>query len=102
MILTQNRGYVKKPMDPKPIDLWYRHYPALAERLKNRHTAYNSALRELLNWEQQGRAWVLRPSQPIEIGRLERRGDRLQAVYDLGSGDAQASLDSLRAYLAQS
>ena len=54
-----------------------------------------------MNWEQQGKAWVLHPSQPIEIGRLERRSDRLQAVYDLGTGDAEASLGSLRTYLAQ-
>ena len=101
VILTRDKSYVKKPMNPKPIDLWYKHYPALAEQLKNRHNVYNNALRELLNWEQQGKAWVLHPSQPIEIGRLERRSDRLQAVYDLGTGDAEASLGSLRTYLAQ-
>ena len=102
VILTRDKSYVKKPMNPKPIDLWYKHYPALAEQLKNRHNVYNNALRELLNWEQQGKAWVLHPSQPIEIGRLERRSDRLQAVYDLGTGDAEASLGSLRTYLAKS
>ena len=102
VILTRDKSYVKKPMNPKPIDLWYKHYPALAEQLKNRHNVYNNALRELLNWEQQGKAWVLHPSQPIEIGRLERRSDKLQAVYDLGTGDAQAALDSLRTYLAKS
>ena len=102
VILTRDKSYVKKPMNPKPIDLWYKHYPALAEQLKNRHNVYNNALRELLNWEQQGKAWVLHPSQPIEIGRLERRSDKLQAVYDLGTGDAQVALDSLRTYLAKS
>ena len=102
VILTRDKSYVKKPMNPKPIDLWYKHYPALAEQLKTRHNVYNNALRELLNWEQQGKAWVLHPSQPIEIGRLERRSDKLQAVYDLGTGDAQVALDSLRTYLAKS
>ena len=102
VILTRDKSYVKKPMNPKPIDLWYKHSPALAEQLKNRHNVYNNALRELLNWEQQGKAWVLHPSQPIEIGRLERRSDKLQAVYDLGTGDAQVALDSLRTYLAKS
>lgn len=41
------------------------------EQLKERHSVYNNSLKELLNWEQQGKAWVLHPSQPIEIGRLE-------------------------------
>ena len=44
---------------------------------------------------------MLHPSRPIEIGRLERRADKLQAVYDLGTGDAKAALPSLKAYLSQ-
>ena len=102
VILTRDKSYVKKPMNPRPIDLWYKHCPALAEQLKNRHSTYNNAVRELLNWEQQGKAWVLHPSQPIEIGRLERHAEKLQAVYDLGTGDAKAALPSLEAFLARS
>ena len=101
MILTRDKSYVKKPMNPRPIELWYKHYPAFAEQLKERHSVYNNALKELLNWEQQGKAWVLHPSQPIEIGRLERHAEKLQAVYDLGTADAREALDSLKAYLAQ-
>ena len=41
-------------------------------------------------------------SQPAHwIGRLERHAEKLQAVYDLGTGDAQTALDSLQAFLAQ-
>ena len=101
VILTRDKSYVKKPMNPKPIELCYKHYPAFMEQLKERHSVYNNSLKELLNWEQQGKAWVLHPSQPIEIGRLERHAEKLQAVYDLGTGDAQTALDSLQAFLAQ-
>ena len=65
VILTRDKSYVKKPMNPKPIDLWYKHYPALAEQLKNRHNVYNNALRELLNWEQQGRRGCCTPASPL-------------------------------------
>ena len=34
VILTRDKSYVKKPMNPKPIDLWYKHYPTLAEQLQ--------------------------------------------------------------------
>lgn len=68
VILTRDRSYVKKPMASGPIEVWYKHYPAFMEQLKNRHSTYNNAVRELLNWEQQGKAWVLHPSLPIEIG----------------------------------
>ena len=101
VILTRDKSYVKKPMNPKPIELCYKHYPAFMEQLKERHSVYNNSLKELLNWEQQGKAWVLHPSHPIEIGRLERHAEKLQAVYDLGTGDAQTALDSLQAFLAQ-
>ena len=38
VILTRDKSYVKKPMNPKPIDLWYKHYPALAEQLNAQDT----------------------------------------------------------------
>lgn len=99
VILTRDIHYVKKPMDPRVIHAWYKHVPAFEEKLKTRHNDYNTAVRDLLNWEQQGKAWVLRPSAPIEIGRLERKPEKLQAVYDEGSGDARAALPSLTAWL---
>lgn len=101
VILTRDIHYVKKPMNPRLIHAWYKRYPAFEEKLKTRHNEYNTAVKDLLNREQQGKAWVLRPSTPIEIGRLERKPERLQAVYDLGSGDARAALASLSAYLKQ-
>ena len=101
VILTRDAGYVKKPMPSRPISLWYKHYPAFQARLRSRHRDYNAAVAELRRWEQQGKAWVLRPSQPVEIGRLERHADRLQAVYDLGQGDASAALPALRNFLAR-
>lgn len=101
VILTRDRSYVKTPMNPKLIRTWYKKYPAFQEKLKNRHDVYNQAVRDLLDYEQQGRAWVLHPSRPIEIGRLEREGEKLQAVYDLGADDAQAALTDLQGYLVR-
>ncbi len=101
VVLTRDAGYVKKPMNPKLIEKWYKKDPAFQEKLKNRHNAYNQAVKELLDRERQGKAWVLRPSQPIKIRRLERDPAVMQTVYDLGSGDAGAALASLRAYMAQ-
>lgn len=101
VVLTRDAGYVKKAMDPKLIQTWYKKYPAFQEPLKNRHNDYNTAVKDLLNWEQQGKAWVLRPSRPIEIGRLERDPEKMQAVYELGHGDASAALTSLQGWMEQ-
>ncbi len=100
VILTRDASYRKKPMSRRMAKLCYRKYPAFAEAMANRHTVYNGSLETLLQWEAQGKAFVLRPSAPIEIGRIEKDPDKLQAVYDLGATDAQARLDELKSYLS--
>lgn len=99
VILTRPRDYVKKPMNKRAIHAWYKHAPAFRATLENRHTGYNDALKELANWERQEKAWVLRPSRPIQIGRLERDPEKMQAVYDMGADNARAALPDLQAYL---
>ena len=51
--------------------------------------------------EEQGKYFVIRPSRPIEIGRVESDPDKLQAVYELGLRDGRAALAPLRAYLGE-
>lgn len=70
-----------------------------AGALANRHAVYNRAVEELAQWEQQGRAFVVRPSRPLTIHRMERDPDKLQAVYALGLADARAALPRLGDYL---
>ncbi len=99
VVLTRDASYRKKPMSRRMAKLCYRKFPAFAEAIANRHAVYNAALETLLQWEKEGKALVLRPSAPIEIGRIEKDPDKLQAVYDLGVSDAQARLDELKSYL---
>ncbi len=99
VILTRDSTYRKTPMPAGTVKLAYRKYPRLAGRLLRRHIAYNQALEELKTWEKAGKAFVLRPSCPIEIGRIEKRPEKLQAVYDLGRADARQCLPALKEYL---
>ena len=84
VILTRDASYRKGPMPTLPIDLWYGKYPALQQRLRCRHEAYNQSLDRLRRLEQDGAATVIRPKRPIEMGRLERNPEVLQRVYDQG------------------
>ena len=100
VILTRDETYRKRPMAAAPaVKLLLRRYPAVAGRLARRHLAYNSAVRILGEWEKDGRAFVIRPSEPIGIGRTERDPGRLRAVYELGRKDALARLAALKEYL---
>ncbi len=99
VVLTRDESYRKKPMPRWLSPLVYRGHPAFRAQLASRHCAYNAAIDRLKEWEQSGRAFVLRPSRPIRIGRLEKDPDKLQSVYDLGLEDAKHQLARLKAYL---
>lgn len=99
VILTRDMDYRKSAMPVLPIKLWFGKYPAFRDQLLRRHLNYNEAVERLKEQERQGKVFVLRPSQPIDIGRLEKDPAKLQEVYDLGRRDAAAVLDELRAYL---
>lgn len=99
VILTQDMDYRKKPMPSALIKLYGRKYPVVAEKLRERHELYNRSVELLKQWEGEGRAFVIRPSRPIKISRLEKNPEKLQAVYDLGFKDGQAALGRLREYM---
>ncbi len=101
VVLTRDRSYRKKPMSPRLIHSFYRKEPAFEQRLIDRHKVYNAAVDELGEWKKAGRAFVIRPSEPIEIGRMESDPHRLQQVYELGLDDFDNCLDALRAYLCE-
>lgn len=99
VVLTRQEGYRKKPMNKLLCKAMYRKWPQFLQKLLSRHSAYNAELDELEQWQAQGSAFVLRPTQEIRIGRIEKDPQKLQSVYDLGRRDALAQLDALRAYL---
>ena len=99
VILTRDMEYRKKPMSPVLVKLYGRKYPKIAERLLQRHNNYNRAVEELRKWEAGGKAMVIRPSSPIEIGRIEKNPDKLQAVYELGAKDGNANLQKIKDFI---
>ncbi|MCD7882654.1 MAG: patatin family protein [Lachnospiraceae bacterium] len=99
VILTRDLSYHKEPMSPALIRTFYRKYPELRQQLMQRHTTYNDAIDALKEYEKEGRVFVIRPSSPIEIGRIESDPSKLQMVYELGLEDGETQLDALRSYL---
>lgn len=99
VVLTQDKTYRKGPMPRLPLKLLQRSYPQIARQLLHRHETYNQALDLLAQWEKEGKAYVLRPSEPIHIHRTERDPQKLQQVYDLGVKDCRKHLPQLRQYL---
>lgn len=47
-----------------------------------------------------GKAFVIQPGQPVEIGRLEKDEGKLRALYEAGFRDAKEALPKLRPFLS--
>lgn len=92
VVLTRDLNYVKKPMSKRLIHLFYHKYPEFEEQLLHRHDNYNHSVQQLKQLEAEGRVTLIRPSEPIEISRMEKNPVQLQKVYELGRKDAEQTI----------
>ncbi len=98
VVLTRNRGYRKEPMGTPMrllIEKKYRDYPGFIDAMLNRYKVYNETLDYLEQLEETGQATVIRPSEKLNVGRLEKNTEKLLALYDRGFNDAKAAFSPL-------
>lgn len=84
IILTRNRGYRKKEKDFYLPGFIYRKYPLIREQLKLRYRHYNEVLDYIDRLESEGKAFVIRPVNPMRVGRTEKDPKKLAELYDEG------------------
>ena len=101
VVLTEPEDYRKKPELRLLAKTVYRRYPDFARALVNRHESYNNMLDMLKEKERQGSIFIIRPSEHMDIGRMESDVNKVQAAYDLGVKDAKARLAALRDWLSK-
>lgn len=99
VVLTQPRTHVDSPVDMTLPRLLYWKYPRFLQALERRHLRYNETMRRVEQLEQSGEIFVIRPSVPLELGRMERDIHKMNAVYDQGRRDALKALEDLRRWL---
>ena len=101
IILTQPKGYLKhKSKASWLMDLALRKYPVVAEGMANRHEMYNRQVKEIEEREEKGTAFVIRPPEPIGIGRTESNPDELERAYQMGRREALRVLPDLKVFLS--
>ncbi len=105
VILTRNKGYRKK-MKRNPLSsifvsllhfLLYRKYPKFIDALNARGKVYNDQLELVEKWEKEGKILVIRPEKKLQVDRIERNADRLQALYDEGLAVGRSFCERLKA-----
>lgn len=77
----------------------YHHYPEFAEVLSVNDITYNKQCDEIDELKKQGRIFVISPSEPVEVSRLESDMEKLGDLYFLGVNDARRLLPDLLRYL---
>lgn len=100
VVLTQHKGYVKKPMKGDAHKI-FKQYPLLADAINERHIMYNRQLEEVEKAEEEGLAYVIRPARPLDCNPLEKNHTKLERIYQLGYQQAKHHLPQIEEFLSK-
>ncbi|MBR5989112.1 Predicted phospholipase, patatin/cPLA2 family [Prevotella aff. ruminicola Tc2-24] len=84
VIMTRNRGFRSSERDIKIPRLFYKDYPRLRVALSHRVEVYNRQLELVERMEDWGEIICIRPERPMEVDRICRDVDKLEALYEEG------------------
>ncbi|RJS59448.1 patatin family protein [Bacillus sp. PK3_68] len=102
IILTQHEGYMKKPSRLNfMIRRKYAAYPGVVRTLEERWRHYNRTVEYIDQLQKENKAFVIRPTQPLEVGRIERNPRKLTKLYDLGWQNAADIFNELTDWLGE-
>ena len=93
VILTRNKGYRKKDNKMRISKAFYRKYPNLQKALSQRNAVYNQTMDLIEKMEEEGQITVIRPLNPVQVGRMGKDTAKLAALYDEGYKIAQKLID---------
>ncbi len=96
IVRTREPSY-RKPVHKRSRMLKrYRKYPEFAESLGRSDRDYNRQCEEIEQLEKDGRAFVLKPSSKVMVGRIEGDMEKLGALYWQGYRDTMNRIDELK------
>ncbi len=84
VVLTRNKGYRKKNGNIRAAKAFYRKYPLLQKAIFQRNIVYNQTMDLIEKLEDEGKITVIRPENPVIVGRMEKDTAKLAALYDEG------------------
>lgn len=96
IVLTQNKGYTKKPYSQLSLaKLKYRKYPNVIETLKKRHEVYNNQIELCEKLEKEGNAIIIRPKEPLKVNMATRDTELLLELYDEGHKECKEIIPNI-------
>lgn len=102
VVLTRDLSY-RKPQSKmtQAVRFKYRRYPELVRAFEARSRVYNETLEYISALENAGSIFVIRPSQPLTLGRIEKDKNKLEATYRIGYEEAARRYDDMMGYLGR-
>ncbi|MBU3976402.1 MAG: patatin family protein [Actinobacteria bacterium] len=101
VVLSQERGYVKKPASAQWASrAYFRGFPAAVVALSARHLNYNRTREELFDLEAAGQAYLFVPEK-MPIANGTRDVAALQAAFDAGLDQARREVPKWREFLGR-
>ncbi len=101
LVLTREKGFRNELKDdaPRTGERIYRRHKQFGASIDDLPRRYNEEMDEIDALEEEGRVFCIRPSQPVDVARVESDINKLSALYYLGYHDAMRRMDALKAYL---
>ena len=96
IVLTQNRGHSKEAFTHKfLLNLFYRKYPKLIDVVLHRHEVYRRQLELCESLVSEGKAFIIRPLKPLDVGRADSNTGKLLALHDEGHEEGAAAIEGI-------
>lgn len=99
VVQTRAADYRKVPSKISRFGWMYRQYPKFLNAMERRSAEYNYTVERIQDMARKGEILAIAPTKTIEIGRLEKNPEKIQAQYDLGYADAEKLVEHIKAYL---
>lgn len=100
VVETQPDSYVKGEENVALAAMRYCQYPEFIQAIKDRPKMYNDEKAYILDQEKQGKIFLIRPQEELDISRTDTDPNHLERIYMIGREDAEKAIDSLKAFLS--
>ena len=97
--ITDMKEQIDRMRASASLPLVSRKYPEFVKAVYRRPSVYNHTLDEIEKWEEEGKIFVIRPSVPLTIGRMEADPKKIKEVYELGRDDARRQIEDMKVFL---
>lgn len=100
VVLTREAGYTKHTSGTtKAVAKSYmKTYPKLTEAMLSRAKKYNACLRELKEYEENGKVMIIRPVVSKGFSRLEKDKNKILSMYNDGYNQGYKKLDCIKSF----